>query len=69
MNNELIARAIIVTTGPGESKPFVFRVVSLLVEWQGSYSGMFDDVQDYLSVNRIACIPALEYPKSAIRGG
>ncbi len=66
--NEQIARAIAATTGPGDSKPFVFRVVSLLVEWQGSYTGMFEDVQDYLIVNRIACIPALEYPKSAIRG-
>jgi hypothetical protein len=68
MINEQIAQAIRATTGPGNEKPYLFRIVSYLTAFTGGYMGLYDEVFTYFVDNRIACIPVLSYPKTAMKG-
>lgn len=68
MNEQRICEAIRLTTGVGDNKPYLPRLVTYLAEQYGSYPGVWQEVEDYLFVNRIACIPMLPYPKTSMKG-
>ena len=60
-----IALAIARTTGPGDEKPYLFRVLSWLMSQCPLWGpGVADEVAWYLQT--VDCIPCLDYPRSGM---